>query len=156
VGYVSRGYWFAIQDVPEGGLFYGLLDGEGRQKPALAAYQQATSGAGQPPVQCSPRPRVTVQTRSTGDGRLLATVTTSGANNWLTALRFAQTSGATVEIGGQAGRSGSFTVSLPAGAVSTQFWLRRTSSGATTVQLAVADRCGEWQTFVGGGPGAGF
>jgi hypothetical protein len=156
VGYVSRGYWFAIQDVPEGGLFYGLLDGEGRQKPALAAYQQATSGAGQPPVQCSPRPRVTVQTRSTGDGRLLATVTTSGANNWLTALRFAQTSGATVEIGGQAGRSGSFTVSLPAGAVSTQFWLRRTSSGAATVQLAVADRCGEWQTFVGGGPGAGF
>lgn len=151
--YVGRGYWFGVQDIPEAGLYYGLLDGDGGQKPAFAAYQQATAGATLPPVQCSPRPRVLVQTSPTGDGRLLATVTASGAHNWLTALRFTQTSGASVEINGQAGRTGAFSVGLLAGAVSAQFWVRRVGSGAATVQVAVGDRCGEWQTLVGGGAG---
>lgn len=156
--YVGRGYWFGVQDIPEGGLHYGLLDGDGGQKPSYAAYQQATTGPPPPPppAACSPRPRVSVQTSPTGDGRLVVTVTASGNNNWLTGLRFTQTTGASVEVAGQAPRTGAFNVSLPAGAVSTQFWVRRVGGAAATVQLAVVDRCGEWQTFVGGGSGAGF
>ena len=39
-GYVERAFWFSIQDVPEGNLFYGLVDSDGAAKPALAAYQE--------------------------------------------------------------------------------------------------------------------
>jgi hypothetical protein len=38
-GYVGRAYWFAAQDVPESGLYYGLVDSDGLSKPALSAYQ---------------------------------------------------------------------------------------------------------------------
>src|SRR5262249_42945576 len=71
--YVERGYWFAVQDIPEAGLAYGLFDGDARAKPALAAYQQATAGPPPPPPppSCSPRPPVAVTTGRTGDGRLL-------------------------------------------------------------------------------------
>ena len=159
--YVGRGYWFAVQDIPEGGLYYGLLDGDGRQKPAFTAYQQATTGPPPPPpppppAACSPRPPVSIQTSPTGDGRLRVTVTASGSNNWLTSLSVTQTAGASVEVTGQAPRTGAFSASVPTGAVSTQFWVRRVGGGAATVRLTVTDRCGEWQTFVGGGPGAGF
>jgi hypothetical protein len=95
-----------------------------------------------------------VQTGRSGDGRLLVTVAASGANTWLTALRFTQTPNALVDLPGQSGRTGSFTVGLPDGTTSTQFWVRRASAGAATVRLVVVDRCGEWPTFVGGGPGA--
>ena len=160
-GFVGRGYWFGVQDIPEAGLYYGLTDGNGGQKPAFAAYQQATTGPPPlppPPPQaaCSPRPRVSVQSARTGDGRLLVTVTTSGDHNWLTALRFVRTTGASVDVASQTGRTGAFTVNLAGGAVSSQFWVRRVGSGSATVQLAVVDRCGEWQTLVGGGTGAGF
>jgi hypothetical protein len=45
-------------------------------------------------------------------------------------------------------------VSLPGTSASTSFTVRRQSSGAATVNLAVVDRCGRWTTFVGGGPNA--
>jgi aryl-phospho-beta-D-glucosidase BglC (GH1 family) len=38
--YIGRAYWLSVQDVPEAGLFYGLVDTNGVQKPAFAAYQQ--------------------------------------------------------------------------------------------------------------------
>jgi hypothetical protein len=59
-----------------------------------------------------------------------------------------------VDLPGQSGQSGSFSVGLPSGQTSTQFWLRRTSTGVATAQLIVVDRCGDWRTFVGGGSGA--
>jgi Glycosyl hydrolase catalytic core len=37
--YVSRADYFVAQDVPEGGVFYGLVQGDGTTKPAFAAYQ---------------------------------------------------------------------------------------------------------------------
>jgi hypothetical protein len=95
-----------------------------------------------------------VQTGRSGDGRLLVTVTASGANNWLTGLRFTRTANAFVDLPGQGGQAGGFNVSLPSDTISTQFWVRRASAGAATVQVTVVDRCGDWPTFVGGGPGS--
>jgi hypothetical protein len=39
-GYVARAYWLGIQDIPEAGLFYGLVDTNGVQKPSFTGYQQ--------------------------------------------------------------------------------------------------------------------
>jgi hypothetical protein len=53
VGYVARAYWFGAQDVPEAGLFYGLLDASGQKKPAFNVYLDAAaydSTAGDEPV----------------------------------------------------------------------------------------------------------
>jgi Calx-beta domain len=65
---------------------------------------------------CSPRPPVTVDARSTGDGRLQVTVTagTQGPNgaNRLTEPRFQAGTNALVDVAGESGRSGAFTVSF--------------------------------------------
>ena len=37
--YVARAFWFNVQDVPEGDLFHGLVDGDGGRKRAFGAYQ---------------------------------------------------------------------------------------------------------------------
>ncbi|MCC7366929.1 MAG: hypothetical protein IT306_00810 [Chloroflexi bacterium] len=42
------------------------------------------------------------------------------------------------------------------GTVTMQLWVRHIGGGFATAQLAVADRRGDWQTMVGGGPRAGF
>ncbi len=39
--YVGRAYWFSGQDVPEGGVYFGLVDSDGVHKPAFATYQSA-------------------------------------------------------------------------------------------------------------------
>jgi hypothetical protein len=42
--YVSRADYFAAQDVPEGSIFYGLVQGDGATyKPAFAQYQTAAA-----------------------------------------------------------------------------------------------------------------
>jgi hypothetical protein len=96
-----------------------------------------------------------VQTEATGDGRLRATLSVSGANNPLSTLRFTGMANAEVDVAGQTGRSGVFAVDLPAGTTRTDVLVRRLVAGqAATVQLVIVDRCGEWPTFVGGGPSA--
>jgi hypothetical protein len=169
--YVDRGYWFNVQDIPEAGLYYGLTDSDGRAKPAQSAYQQAVGGPPRAPTPtptlippptptpipaptCTPRPAISVQSAPAGPGRLLVTVSGGGANNWLTALRFTRTANAFVDVAGQSGRTGTFTVPLVAGTASTQFAVRRVGPGPVTVQLTVSDRCGEWPTLVGGGTSA--
>jgi len=107
------------------------------------------------PVVCSPRPPVQVTT-APAVGGLQVTVTATGQNNTLQAIEISQTRNALVDVGGQAGRTGAFTVTLPGTSASTSFTVRRQGSGAATVSLAVVDRCGRWTTFVGGGPGAAF
>jgi hypothetical protein len=37
--YVGRAYWFSVQDVPEGAIYYGLVDEDWVQKAAFTAYQ---------------------------------------------------------------------------------------------------------------------
>jgi hypothetical protein len=38
--YVGRSSWFNMQDIPEAGLYYGLVTSTGTQKPAFGAYQK--------------------------------------------------------------------------------------------------------------------
>jgi hypothetical protein len=38
--YVSRGYWFDVQDIPEANLYYGLVTSTGGHKSSLTAYQK--------------------------------------------------------------------------------------------------------------------
>jgi len=111
------------------------------------------------PVSCAPRPSVVLATAPGAPGSLQVTVTATGANNLLLALRFGDprpSSNELIDVGGQTGRSGAFTVTLPPpGVGQTQFTIRRATPGqATTVSFTVVDRCGDWPTLAGGGPSA--
>jgi hypothetical protein len=108
-----------------------------------------------PPVACSPRPPVTVSTTPSG-GSLRVDVTATGQHNRLLSLQFTGTSNALVDVGGQTGRTGAFSIDLPGTSASTTFNVRRATPGAATVTLTAIDRCGSWSTFMGGGPGVGF
>jgi hypothetical protein len=112
-----------------------------------------------PPELCSPRPQVAVRVARGAPGQLLATIaaTTSVGTptNWLSELRFGAATNALIDAGSTIGATGNFTVRLASGTTQTSFTVRRASPGrATTVPLVVVDRCGEWRTFVGGGPSA--
>lgn len=108
---------------------------------------------------CTPRPRVT-RSLST-DGAALrvhveATPLNTQTNNSLQQIRFGTLQNATVTLSGQAITSGQ-TVSLPANTFAADFVVRRVTPGqSTTVPFTVVDACGDWNTFVGGGAGAGF
>jgi len=41
ISYVARTYWFFVQDIPEAGLYYGLVNTSGREKRAFGAYQRS-------------------------------------------------------------------------------------------------------------------
>ena len=92
-------------------------------------------------------------------GSLKVTVAATGTDNLLLALRFGDprlSSNELIDVGGQTGRSGAFTATLPLpGVPQTQFTLRRAVGGqATTAHFTVVDRCGDWPTLAGGGPNA--
>jgi len=108
---------------------------------------------------CSPRPDVAVASKATGDGRLQVTITagTAGPNgaNRLAELRFGAGANALVDVAGQTGKSGAFSVPLTDHPASLTFFVRRATPGqATTVPLTIVDSCGDWPTLVGGGPSA--
>jgi hypothetical protein len=107
------------------------------------------------PVECDPRPSVTVRTTTTGNS-LRIDLAATGQNNRLLALQFTGTANALVDLGGQNGRTGAFTVHLPGTSATTTFSIRRASGGPATASLTVVDRCGSWSTFVGGGNQSGF
>jgi hypothetical protein len=111
------------------------------------------------PTSCSPRPRVEVTASPDGPGRLRVTVrarTSAGTpTNQLQRLRFGAATNALVDVGDQRDRSGDFTLDLPDRPSEITFIVRRAVGGqATTVLFAVVDNCGEFPTFVGGGPTA--
>jgi CSLREA domain-containing protein len=129
-------------------------NGDGNASCDIGAFEAPAAGD-LPPVQCAPRPPIAVQTAPTGDGRLRATISASGANNTVVTLRFARTANAEVDVAGQTGRIGAFSVDLPPGTTRTDVLVRRlVGDQAATVRLVVVDRCGEWPTFFGGGPSA--
>lgn len=95
-------------------------------------------------VVCSPRPPIGVSVARTGDGRLQVALSTQGANNAIRAI----------QVVGNSNGILSFTeprLGLPS---STFIVSRQTPSGGATVRLLISDACGDWPTFVGGGPNA--
>lgn len=107
---------------------------------------------------CTPRSPVRVRTRALGGGRLEATITATDLDaplsNRLRTIRIGNAVNARVFIGGAQVAAGS-AVDLPTGTVETVVILERiNATQATTVPLVVRGTCGEWPTFVGGGPGS--
>jgi hypothetical protein len=108
---------------------------------------------------CTPRPKIAVSTANQGDGRLRVTLSlteqTWTPNNRLTGIEFRAGSNALIDVAGQTGRKGAFTVPLTDRPTTTTFFVRRETPGqAVQLPLAVTDDCGSWTTFVGGGAGA--
>lgn len=116
------------------------------------------------PGLCSPRPNVLTNVTAAGAGVLNVAVqvqsTAATPGNQLSELRFRSTDNGVIDIAGQMGRTGAFTVAFPSGTQQSNFTVRRPPAGpgnpgaATTIQFDVVDICGAWPSFVGGGPNA--
>jgi hypothetical protein len=109
------------------------------------------------PAACNQRANVNVTTTPAGPNRLQVVVTANNTvglpPNQITELRFGPTHNALVDVNGQIGRTGDFTVSLQPPTPTVTFFVRRDTPGQnTTVHLDVIDQCGEWRTMIGGGP----
>jgi glucose/arabinose dehydrogenase len=112
--------------------------------------------AAPPAANCSSRPRVTVQSTRTSPGTLDVTLTATDSptvtNNELQSIAFNHIVNGFVTIGTQVDQQSPFTVTLPAGSRSARFTAERNQGGQPLhVDFSVTDRCGPWQTFVGGG-----
>ncbi|MCC7370771.1 MAG: hypothetical protein IT306_20285 [Chloroflexi bacterium] len=111
-----------------------------------------------PTSTCSPRPRTTVQTQPLGSGRLQVTVQVGrpayAASNIIRSVRVVGAQNAQVSVLGQTFGAGGGTAVPTSATQSVTLTVIRTAGGSVTVPLAIADDCGEWTTFVGGGPSA--
>jgi hypothetical protein len=110
---------------------------------------------------CAVRPRTTVETQPLGGGKLRVTVEVgrpaTAPNNIVRKVQIPRAENAQVEIAGQTfgASGGSVTPTSPSQRLT--FTVARQPAGApstVTVPLVVTDDCGEWNTFVGGGPTA--
>jgi hypothetical protein len=132
--------------------------------PANGQDQSVTFNVG---MACAtPRPKVTVQTSVTADGRLAVQLTAgaSESGNRLTGLQFGPDArtpnpNALIDLPGIGnGRTAPTTVTIPNSPTTYTFYVRRQSPNVpVTLPLTVTDYCGTWQTMVGAGvgPGAG-
>lgn len=102
-----------------------------------------------------------VQAVPADGGRLRVTVTVQGAGNGLHALRFGGPS-SQMPVPNALVQAADGTLYTPPAALAlggqpttyTFHVLRTTPGQATTLVFTVVDACGEWPTFVGGGPAA--
>jgi hypothetical protein len=106
---------------------------------------------------CIPRPTVSVVSRPDGSGRLrvdVGSTNTAGTpDNALRALRIVSIANASVEVDGDVLRTAGAGASFDDGAQSATLIVQRiTASQSFTVTLGLTDGCGEYQTWVGGGP----
>lgn len=114
---------------------------------------------------CSPRPRVLVKSEWAllpafvglpGVDAIHVTVSATGANNTLRAIRFTSLSNAAVNDVDGTVRDRPFVLTFPADWNLTRYafplW-RLQAPSASTARLVVVDGCGEWPTFVGRGRG---
>lgn len=84
----------------------------------------------------------------------MATIAVTGAGNGLRELRFGEVKNALVTVAGQSGRAG-LVVTLPGMPTSVAIGVTRERAAEPVhVPLVVVDQCGDWSTFVGGGPTA--
>jgi hypothetical protein len=109
---------------------------------------------------CTPRPNLRTTVVPGAPGTLNVTLT-GGANPSLLPvglheIRFGTFTNGVVDFaGGPTGLTGNVTVPVAADAVQATFVVRRVAAGAAvTVPFTVADECGDFPTFVGGGPNA--
>lgn len=109
---------------------------------------------------CLPRPSLIVLTQPVPgvNGRLkvnIETTNTAGVpDNSLHGVRIVTLTNASLELQGDTYWSAGETVEMDEGSEALHFYLQRDEdSQAFSATLGVMDDCGEWQTFVGGGPG---
>jgi len=110
----------------------------------------------QPPGPCSPRPNIQVTARPLSGGRLeakLTAPTVSGTTNGFTQITFNLLQNGTVQLGTSTAGPGQ-TVQLGNVPTVTFIVTRQTAGQATHVAFTVRDSCGDWPSFVGGGPDA--
>jgi hypothetical protein len=131
---------------------YSLLDQAGM-------VQVYASLAATPAAVCDPRPAVGVTAVPDGSARLRVTISAGTGSavpgNRLFQIRATIPANARVDmVGGTSNLSGQQSLPIGNGTQPVVFVVRRTSPGAVTIPLVVTDTCGEWKTFVGGGPTA--
>ncbi|MCC6179384.1 MAG: S8 family serine peptidase [Chloroflexi bacterium] len=136
----------------------GACTGSGPCQVTLDAARSVTATF-QALIPCAPRPSV-VSTVAVGGGALFVHVRPTPFNtpgtNLIQQVKFGTFENATVTLNGQPVSSGQ-TVTLTPGSQDVELSVRRATPGRpTTVPFTVVDGCGEWKTFVGGGPEAGF
>jgi N-acetylneuraminic acid mutarotase len=107
---------------------------------------------------CGPRPNVAVATSRGGPGQLQAVISAqtlpATPTNSLQRIAVTRIENATVTVNGNPVSAGS-SVPLLAGTAQVTLLVQRQSAGAgSTVSFSVTDICGDWQSFVGGGPSA--
>lgn len=95
------------------------------------------------PCPSTPRPQISVRTSAPGNGRLLVSVHADGNPNAIRNIQLGT-------LRGNAVMEGQPAISV----ADASFTLRRTGPGSVTLPFIVTDACGDWSTFVGGGPNA--
>ena len=141
------------------GDFFGTDSFSYRVSDGTSTSNAATVEISVMPTPCGPRPRVQT-TPVAGGGKLQVHVEALAMptvqNNALRQLRFGAFQNARVILNGQPIASGqTFTVADPANTHGVDFTIERVTPGqAAMVPFTVVDGCGEWPTFVGGGPTA--
>jgi hypothetical protein len=116
----------------------------------LTPYPQANVGVSVAPSSTAGQLQATLRARDAGCGG-------NTQNNQLLSLRFTRLTNATVEVPGVGSITAASATPVPLAGqpASVTLTVRRLTSGqAATVELVVTDGCGEWPTFIGGGPGA--
>lgn len=112
----------------------------------------------------TPRPKVTLQTSVTGDGRLAVQLSAgaSESGNRLTNLQFGPDArtpnpNALIDLPGVGnGRTAPTSIAIPNSPATYTFYVRRQVANVPlTLPLTVTDHCGTWQTMVGAGVGTG-
>jgi hypothetical protein len=126
---------------------------------ARGAYSIASTTVTVTAAPCTlQRPNVRVTTAKVVAGRLQVTLAAQTSpsipTNSLTNIRFTTMTNADVRLNNNAVTAGP-TFPLAAGAQEATLVLARQTPGLpSTVSFVVSDACGEWKSFVGGGPSA--
>jgi hypothetical protein len=110
------------------------------------------------PALCNPRPNVAVATTRAGSGRLQATLTAqtlpATPTNSLQRIAITKIDNATASLDSSPVTAGA-GVPFQAGTTQATLLVQRQSPAVgATVSFTVTDVCGEWKSFVGGGPSA--
>ena len=109
-------------------------------------------------TQCGPRPKVTTSTARETGGRLRTIVSVTnnlGFTNELRSVAWTSLSSAVVVADASGPVRPGQQIAFPPGTPSMTFSITRDGTApSATVHFVVTDACGDWPTFVGGGPDA--